>query len=222
VKSPVPEGKLAAHRRANEEEVERAIDLARRYPDVVVAVNIGNETLVDWNDHRIPIERLVGFLRKARKALDQPVTTAENYAAWVRYGKELAGAVDFAGVHTYPIWEKKTLREAMAFTRENLTAVQQALPGVPLAVAEAGWPSLSSEFPAESNEENQARYFHDLLEWAGKNRVTVFWFEAFDESWKGDSDNPDGAEKHWGLYRLDRQPKKAAREVLPTLITTGK
>ena len=134
VTEEVPADKLAANRAANDEEVGRAIELARSYPDVVAAVNIGNETLVDWNDHRVPVDRLVDLLQRAREALDQPVTTAENYAAWVRDAKELAGAVDFAGVHTYPVWENKTLAEAMAFTRENLTAVQQALPGVPLAV----------------------------------------------------------------------------------------
>lgn len=222
IKVPVPKEVLTANRKSNEQEVQRAIALAKEFPDVVAAVNIGNETLVDWNDHRLSVERLAGFLRQAREALPQPVTTAENYAAWVRYAKELAGVVDFAGVHTYPIWEKKTLSQSMAFTLENLTAVQQALPGIPIAIAEAGWATTASEFPEEANEKKQARYFKDLLEWAGKNHVTVFWFEAFDEDWKGDPNNPQGAEKHWGLYNLDRKPKLAAREVLPGLIKTKK
>jgi exo-beta-1,3-glucanase (GH17 family) len=211
----VPADKLAANRAANDEEVGRAIELARSYPDVVAAVNIGNETLVDWNDHRVPVDRLVDLLQRAREALDQPVTTAENYAAWVRDAKELAGAVDFAGVHTYPVWENKTLAEAMAFTRENLTAVQQALPSVPLAVVEAGWATTASEFPEQASEDNQEVYFNDLLSWAKANNVTIFWFEAFDEDWKGDAGNASGAEKHWGLFDLDRQPKKAARTSLP-------
>jgi exo-beta-1,3-glucanase (GH17 family) len=37
--------------------------------------------------------------------------------------------------------------------------------------------------------------------------VTVFFFEAFDEPWKGDQNNATGAEKHWGLFRVDRTPK---------------
>ena len=38
-----------------------------------------------------------------------------------------------------------------------------------------------------------------------------FYFEAFDEQWKGgfDGENPLAkAEKHWGVYRSDRTPKK--------------
>ncbi len=215
VAQPMDEKKLAANRRVNDEEVERAIALAREFPDVVVAVNIGNETLVDWNDHRVSIERLTSLLGRAREALEQPVTTAENYAAWVRYGAELSRAVDFAGVHTYPVWEQKALSEAMAFTIENLTAVQQAVPGVPLAIAEAGWATTASEFPDQAGEGNQAIYLRDLLAWAETNKVTLFWFEAFDEDWKGDPANPNGAEKHWGLFNIDRQPKAAARKLWP-------
>ena len=42
---------------------------------------------------------------------------------------------------------------------------------------------------------------------ATENNVTVFWFEAFDEPWKGDEKDPHGAEKHWGLFFVDRTPK---------------
>jgi len=218
VTEEVPADKLAANRAANDEEVDRTIALARSYPDVVAAVNIGNETLVDWNDHRVPVDRLVELLQRARGALDQPVTTAENYAAWVRYAPQLAGAVDFAGVHTYPVWENKTLAESMIFTSQNLAAVQQALPGIPLAVAEAGWATTASEFPEQAGEDNQDVYFKDLLSWGKSNNVTIFWFEAFDEDWKGDTANASGAEKHWGLFDLDRQPKKAARTLFPRAV----
>ena len=219
VTAPLPQEKLAANRVANEQEVDRVIALAREFPDIVAAVNIGNETLVDWNDHRLSVDRLVALLKRAAAALDQPVTTADNYAAWVHHGKQLAHAVDFAGVHTYPVWEKKTLAEAMDFTRENLVAVQRALPGIPLVITEAGWATTASEFAAEAGEVNQAAYFRDLLDWAGANRVTVFWFEAFDEDWKGAPNQPDGAEKHWGLYDIDRIPKQAARSMLPRRTT---
>jgi len=215
VNEPVPEETLAANRKANEEEVRRAIALAKEFPDVVAAVNIGNETLVDWNDHRVPVERLRSFLRQAREELDQPVTTAENYAAWVRYGDELSDVVDFAGVHTYPVWEGKSLSEAMAFTEANLAEVQQALGRTPIAIAEAGWATTASEFPEQAGEQQQTSYLRDLLDWAEANNVTLFWFEAFDEDWKGDSANPDGAEKHWGLFDLDRRPKAAASTMWP-------
>ncbi len=44
--------------------------------------------------------------------------------------------------------------------------------------------------------------------WSAETNTTVFFFEAFDEPWKGDPDNPLGAEKHWGLFFVDRTPKQ--------------
>ena len=204
---PIPEAKLAANREANAAEVQEAIRLAQAYPDIVVAVNIGNEALAEWNDHLVPIEQMVRYLREANEALDQPVTTAENYEFWIKHADALAEVVDLAGVHTYPIWENKPIEEGLSYTVENMMAVQRVMPGVPLAILEAGWASVASEFPEQANEANQTRYFDELMGWSEEMNVTTFWFEAFDEDWKGNPDNPLGAEKHWGLYTVDRQPK---------------
>lgn len=38
-------------------------------------------------------------------------------------------------------------------------------------------------------------------------QMTTFLFAAFDEDWKGDPTDPHGAEKHWGLFTIDRKPK---------------
>ena len=45
-----------------------------------------------------------------------------------------------------------------------------------------------------------------MLAWG----VDVFFFEAFDESWKPNSVGDNGQsmdEKHWGLFTADRQVK---------------
>ncbi len=55
---------LAANRRKNEREVEMAIDLARRYPNIVFSVSVGNESCVEWTDHKVPVALLVEQTRK--------------------------------------------------------------------------------------------------------------------------------------------------------------
>ncbi|MBT8100458.1 MAG: glycosyl hydrolase, partial [Gammaproteobacteria bacterium] len=97
--------------------------------------------------------------------------------------------------------------EALPYTLENLQRVKAALPGRPLAVLEAGWASEAIEFGERASEANQQRYYRELYDWAKDANVTVFFFEAFDEPWKGDPNNPEGAEKHWGLFNVDRTPK---------------
>ena len=54
--------------------------------------------------------------------------------------------------------------------------------------------------------------------WAEKMNITTFIFEAFDEPWKGDDNNPLGAEKHWGLFTVDRKPKLVMRDLYPDLM----
>ena len=208
---PIPDEKLAANARKNAAEVQRGIELAQRFDDVVVAVNVGNEALVDWNDHMVPLERVIAYVRQVKAAVEQPVTVADNYEWWTRDGAPLAAEVDFLGVHTYPVWEGKTIDEGLAFTVENLAGVRQALPDKPLMVLEAGWATVASEFGERASEANQERYYEELRQWASTNRTTVFFFEAFDEPWKGDPGNPLGAEKHWGLFNVDRTPKQVMR-----------
>jgi exo-beta-1,3-glucanase (GH17 family) len=208
---PIPDEKLAANALVNVAEVERGIELAKEFDEVVAAVNVGNEALVDWNDHMVPLDQVIAYVRQVKGAIEQPVTVADNYAWWIRDGAPLAAEVDFLGVHTYPAWEEKTIDEALAFTVENIEGVQEALPGKPIAVLEAGWATVAPEFGDRANEANQARYYDEMRKWASATNTTVFFFEAFDEPWKGDPNNPLGAEKHWGLFNVDRTPKEVMR-----------
>ena len=86
----------------------------------------------------------------------------------------MAKEVDFFSVHIYPVWEGKTIDEGMSFDVANMEVVRMALPDARLAITEAGWATVASEFGKRASEKAQARY-------------TTFFFEAFDEDWKGDS-----------------------------------
>jgi exo-beta-1,3-glucanase (GH17 family) len=209
---PIPAEKLASNATRNAEEVDRAIALTRRHPELIVAVNVGNEALVSWNDHMVSIDALLGYARRVKAAVPVPVTTADNYVVWAEQGRRLMEVLDFATVHSYPAWEGKTAEEGLAFTLENLRAVRATLPEARLVIGEAGWPSVASEFGARASEESQALYVRALSAWAREAGVTTFLFEAFDEDWKGKPGDPLGAEKHWGLYGMDRQPKRVMRE----------
>ena len=205
---PIPESELVENTVRNIAEVMRGIDLARQFDDIVVAVNVGNEALVDWNDHMVPLENVIAYVRQVKAAIEQSVTVADNYAWWIRDGAPLAAEVDFIGVHTYAAWEDKSIDEALAYTIENVEDVHAALPDKPIAILEAGWATVAIEFGDRASEANQERYYHELQDWATRINVTVFFFEAFDEPWKGDPAVPMGAEKHWGIFNVDRTPKQ--------------
>ncbi len=205
---PIPESELSANKLNNMKEIQRGISLAKEFSTSVVAVNVGNEALVDWNDHMVTLDSIIGYVRHVKKSIKQPVTVADNYEWWIRDGTPLAAEVDFIGVHTYPAWENKTIEQALAYTIENIENVHQALPNKPIAILEGGWATIAKEFASQASEENQKRYFNDIKQWAKASNTTFFFFEAFDEPWKGNPANLDGAEKHWGLFNVDRTPKQ--------------
>jgi exo-beta-1,3-glucanase (GH17 family) len=211
---PIPEDELAANTLLNAAEVQRGIELAKRFDDIVVAVNVGNEALVDWNDHMVTLESVIAYVQEVQAAIEQPVTVADNYEWWIKDGAPLAAVVDFLGIHTYPAWEDKTIDEGLDYTIENIEGVRAALPGKPLAILEAGWASTAIEFADRASEANQSRHYAELRDWATEAGITVFFFEAFDEPWKGDPNSPFGAEKHWGLFKVDRTPKQVVTDHL--------
>lgn len=208
---PIPEEELANNKKLNLQEIERAIELAEEYKDIIVAINVGNEALVDWNDHKVDTDTIISYVKNVQANVDQLVTVADNYKWWADYGKDLGETVDFVSLHIYPLWEGKDIQDAMTYTIENFNEVRATLPNVKIAITEAGWATISHEFGERASEEKQEIYFHELLKWADENNVTTFWFEAFDEDWKGEPGRMDGAEKHWGLYTVDRKPQIAMR-----------
>lgn len=204
---PIPEEELIANAAMNAEQVKRGIALANEYPEIITAINVGNEALVEWNDHMVPGGKVIEYVRRVKENVEQLVTVADNYAWWAEHGDRLAEEVDFLAIHVYPVWEGKDIDEAMAYTRDNVNAVKSAHPDKEIVITEAGWPDTASEFGARASAENQKLYLDSLLIWSHDQQITIFIFEAFDEPWKGDPANPEGAEKHWGLYYVDRSPK---------------
>jgi exo-beta-1,3-glucanase (GH17 family) len=206
-----PATELEENKRKNQLEIERAIVLANQYPEIVDVVSAGNEATVDWTDHMVSPESVTEYVAYLQKNIKQPVTFCENYVPWLGKLDALAEQVDLISIHTYPVWEYKTIDEALAYTKENYAAVCQRHPHKQVIITEAGWATASNGrgIPPENvGEFYQKRYLEELQRWASEQGVLVYVFEAFDENWKG-SDHPLEPEKHWGLYRADRRPKLA-------------
>lgn len=204
---------LRANKVANEQEIGRLIDWANRYAHIVDVVSAGNEATVDWTDHLVEPSSVVRYVQFIKASVLQPVTFCENYVPWTDQLEDLAAAVDVIAIHSYPVWESKSLEEAMAYTQANYSAVQEAYPDKQVIITEAGWTTASNGRgidPGHVNENTQNRYLQALQAWAEQRQILVYVFEAFDENWKG-SDHPLEPEKHWGIYRSDRTPKLAAQ-----------
>ncbi len=205
------EQQLRENKAHNKAEVKRLIEWAYRYPEIINAVSAGNEATVDWTDHLVPVDSLLRYVKKIKECVSQPVTFCENYVPWLDKLKPVAEVLDFISIHTYPVWEYKSIEEGLAVSKANYEAVAKAYPNHQIVITEAGWATQSNGRgiePHQVNEEFQKRYYQELMAWADEAQILIYYFEAFDESWKG-SDHPQEPEKHWGLYRLNRSPKLA-------------
>lgn len=207
---------LAKNVEHNQVQIDRLISMANSYPDIVSCVSIGNEAAVGWTDHLVPTDRLITYSKQVKSSVKQPVTFCENYVPWIEALKPLAEELDIISIHTYPVWEYKNIQEGMAYTIENYEAVKSVYPNKQVIITEAGWATKSNGRgiePDNVDELMQQQYLSELMDWAEKNQVLVYFFEAFDENWKG-SDDPLEPEKHWGIYKADRTPKLAMQPTL--------
>ena len=201
---------LDANRRENEAELDRLVSLARQHPNTVFSVAVGNEATVDWTDHYVPVPRMIEHVRSVRARVAQPVTFCENYVPWQDKLRDLVPLLDFVSVHTYPVWEYKHIHEALDYTKHNVDSVARCYPDKPIVITEAGWCTASNGrgmIIEHAVPELQSVYYAELMEWTRQAGILCFVFEAFDEPWKGSPD-PLEPEKHWGLFTVDRKPKR--------------
>lgn len=209
------EEQLEASIAENDAEVGRLIELARRYPDIVFSLAVGNEATVDWTDHFVPVPRMIELVRRVRSSAAQPVTFCENYVPWQYKLADLVEELDFISLHTYPVWEYKHIHEAIHYTKDNFHSVARRYPHKRVVISEAGWATNSNGRgiqPHNTSEELQEIYYADLMEWTRAEGILTFVFEAFDEPWKGSAD-PLEPEKHWGLFTVDRVPKRVMQSL---------
>ncbi|MEO9884331.1 MAG: glycoside hydrolase family 2 TIM barrel-domain containing protein [Balneola sp.] len=210
-----PKPQLEKNKVSNQKKIEKLIELADRYPKSICSLSVGNEACVDWTDHYVHEEKVAQYVQLVKENTAQPVTFCENYAPWLSKLEKLAESVDFISIHTYPVWEYKNVYEALEFTKENYYSVAQKYPNKPVVITEAGWTTRSNGNgidPSNVNELFQKIYFEKLNEWTVQENILTFFFEAFDESWKG-SHEPLEPEKHWGLFKADRTSKLAVKEI---------
>lgn len=206
--------KLEKNALLNDQKIENLISFANNYKETIFSLSVGNEACVEWTDHYVHRDRVIELAQRVQNDAEQPVTFCENYVPWLHKLKPLAETLDFISIHTYPVWEYKHIDEAIGYTKENYYSVAEKYPGKPVVITEAGWATQSNGRginPENVNEEFQKIYFEKLMEWTAAENILTFFFEAFDEPWKG-SPEPLEPEKHWGLYNLDRSPKMAVKK----------
>jgi hypothetical protein len=220
--------------------------LANAFPDIVLAVSVGNEKLVEWSANRMDPPVLAAYLRKVRAAVRQPVTINDNWLYWSKVDKVIAESVDFAAVHVYPFldtfydptkydWRQKSVPEgqrAQAMIDATITEAKKqfedaraglvkfGLGNLPMVIGETGWAAVDTNggpsLAFRAHPVNQKMYFDALQVWATQGRRDVQGPKAIFFFQAFDEPWKQG-DDGWGLFNAQRQ----ARYTVQSLGTCG-
>jgi exo-beta-1,3-glucanase (GH17 family) len=198
---------LDRDRKKNRMQIETAIDLAKRFPDAISGIVVGNEVLLRGE---LAPEDIAAVLREVKGATGKPVTYADVWEFWLR-NRELAAAVDFVTIHILPYWEDFPIAADLAGAHVDSIRdrVAAAFPGKDILIGEVGWPSAGrmreGALPSLSN---QAHVLEEVMARAKAKNYRVNLIEAFDQPWKRVLEGTVGG--YWGLFGSTvRAPKFA-------------
>jgi glucan 1,3-beta-glucosidase len=189
----------------NRREIVAALELVRRYPDVIQSLIVGNEVLLRGE---LSAAALKDAILEVRKGTSVPVTYADVWEFWLK-APELAPAVDFVTIHILPYWEDEPVAaaDAGAHVRDIRRKLAEAFGKKDILIGEVGWPSAGRmRAGALPSPANQALVLHDVLAAAKLAGWHVNLIEAFDQPWKRLLEGTVGG--YWGLFDgATRQPK---------------
>jgi cellulose synthase/poly-beta-1,6-N-acetylglucosamine synthase-like glycosyltransferase/exo-beta-1,3-glucanase (GH17 family) len=209
-------GKVTPNPR-NEQEIQAAIALARRYSNIN-AIVVGNETILTGKK---TVDELISIIKRVKRQSPVPVTTGETFDVWlgmtdpnkpeedpakkVEAAIKLASAVDFIAAHILPYWGGVPVEKAVQQTLLTYNQLRARYPGKRIVIAEFGWPSGGYNYQgADPGRIEQATVLRDFISRAEAYGIDYNIIEAFDQPWKT---NEGGVGMYWGVFDASRHAK---------------
>ncbi|KAB8231561.1 glycoside hydrolase superfamily [Aspergillus alliaceus] len=187
--------------------------------DVVHAITVGSETLYR---NGLTAQQLLDKINQVQKVF--PKVSVGTVDSWNKYNDGTAdpiiqGGVKYFLANGFAYWQGKDIDHATATYFDDIAQAKahiEKIAGnadkIQFGNGETGWPTDggSDYGAAKASTKSAERYWKEsvcaMLAWG----VDVFYFEAFDESWKPKSVGDNGEsmdETHWGLFTADRKAK---------------
>ena len=208
---------------ADEVQLDAALQAARRFPQLVVGISLGNEVLFA---HRSDPAVLMALIARVRaRAPEVALSTSEPFHVFDAPGAAaLLAQLDFLLPIVHPVfqpWFRDAPDGTAAQFVVNVLGKLSPLACGPMLVKETGVPTAPES--VGFSEARQAAFYRELRGVLPPSRTQAFaYFAAYDAPWRAyDATGVPAAqavhpeEAHWGLYDEERRPKAAARELPP-------
>ncbi|KAI1408580.1 glycoside hydrolase family 17 protein [Hypoxylon sp. FL1857] len=197
-----------------------AVENTLKYKDQVYAITVGSESLYRGN---FTGPELLEKIQDVKSAVGKGVKigTADS---WNKFADGTAdaivqsGAADILLTNAFSYWQGQVLSNATGSFYDDIFQafghIQEksgSTDKIELWVGETGWPTGGDKYQNAQPGKQQASVFYSqavcgMVDWG----FNVFFFEAFDESWKPKAVGEDGSvadETSWGAMTADRKPK---------------
>jgi exo-beta-1,3-glucanase (GH17 family) len=213
-------------------ELARCVTLANEFRDIVLAVSVGNETMVSWSFNKIAPAVMAGYISSVRGQITQPITTDDNYAFWADAPTVITDVIDYAALHSYAEldtyfdptrwdWKVKNvpaagravamMDAAIAETRRQYNQGRAGLDSkglayLPIVIGETGWNAVDvGRLAFRAHPVNQKMFYDRLQAWAAEGRSGAGPKAVF---YFEAFDEPwkQGDDK-WGLFNVQRQAR---------------
>jgi exo-beta-1,3-glucanase (GH17 family) len=212
---------ISQDKTANEGELQCLITVANQNLSCIKGLIVGNEVLLRGD---VSEDELIQYIKSVKENTTIPVSTAELWYTWLSH-PQLAENVDFIIVHIHPYWAGSNYSDysqhtggihaddAAEHVEEKWNEIKASFPNKTIMIGETGWPTQGeSNANAVPSEINQSIFLSEFLELAENNSIPYFYFEAFDEKWKG---KHRVSEANWGLYYSNGSLKPLLVNLIP-------
>lgn len=186
---------ISQDKERNAREIEALIKLANAgLVDIAV---VGNEVLLR---EELAEEDLIHYINTVKGSIPSHIELGyvDAYYQFIERPK-LVAACDLILCNFYPFWEGVSIDYTMSYLHNMFEVTKAVSNGKRMIVTETGWPSNGETVEdAVPSNLNAMKYFIVSQEWAAQNKVELFHFSSFDESWKVEQEGRLGAS--WGLW----------------------
>jgi glucan endo-1,3-beta-D-glucosidase len=167
--------------------------------DLVVGLSVGSEDIYRWEDNKDAVGVSAADISAAIETVKDTIASSP-FAKYMK-GKPVghvdtakhsvvAGA-DFYGITVYPYWNKDPVVYAKDSFKDTLDNVVLRANGIPVWIAEVGWPFQGPAQGASQADGHSLQHFWTEVGCTILGKYTMFWFELINDA---EVDQPD-----WGM-----------------------
>jgi len=185
---------LGEDKELNEAEIEGLIELTKEgFVDIAA---VGNEVMYRGD---LTEEELIDYMQRVKKEIpNTPMGYVDAYYEFTDR-PNITENCDVILANCYPYWEGCSIEYSLVYMKQMYYQAMAAGNGKKVIITETGWPSQGENLEgAYPGYENALKYFINAQNWSKEDNIEMFYFSAFDESWKISAEGDVGA--YWGIW----------------------